>query len=86
MLLELRKKLISLVRLTELARIVMGSGAQTSPRATQSNKTHNTTIKCNRMSRKLLKNSFRIEYGWKRACLEVKTTDFEPENLLTQLR
>jgi hypothetical protein len=43
-------------------------------------------IKCNRMSRKLLKNSFSIEYGWQRACLEVKTTDVEPENLLTQFR
>jgi hypothetical protein len=38
------------------------------------------------MSRKLLKNNFSIEYGWKRACLEVKTTDFELENVLTQLR
>jgi hypothetical protein len=34
-LVELRKKLISLTRLTELTRIVMGSDAQTSPRATQ---------------------------------------------------
>jgi hypothetical protein len=43
-------------------------------------------IECNRMSRKFLKTAFSIEYEWKRACLEVKTMDFEPENVLTQLR
>jgi hypothetical protein len=36
-------------------------------------------MKCNRMSRKLLKNNFSIEYGWKHACQEVKTMDFKPE-------
>jgi len=43
-------------------------------------------MKCNRMSRKLLKNNFSIEYGWKHACQEVKTKDFKPENVLTQVR
>jgi hypothetical protein len=43
-------------------------------------------MKCNRMSRKLLKNNFSIEFGWKRACQEVKTKDFKPENVLTQVR
>jgi hypothetical protein len=43
-------------------------------------------MKCNRMSQKLFKNKFSIEYGWKSACQEVKTNDFKPKNVLTQVR
>jgi hypothetical protein len=43
-------------------------------------------MKCNRISRKLLKNNFSTEYGRKRAFQEVKTNDFKPKNVLTQVR
>jgi hypothetical protein len=38
------------------------------------------------MSRKLLKNAFSIEYGWKRCARRSKRWILSPKNVLSQLR